>query len=389
MAIFNNQFKKINKLIDSKIFELLRNLENRKLEKKKFYLKPGEEKIQFIPQSQRKANFLWTDLRMKKYLTLMITEKCNLRCVYCLRNAREEGKEIPFPVLKRIILSAHRFGIRSFSITGGEPLIYPYWRELMKLIGSLKSSIFLETNGFLLKEDDVKFLKDVLENRITRVLISLDNYKADNHDRFRGRNTFNYAVRAIKLLRRYSIPVEINAILTPFNLIKEKEILNYIKFGKELGVNEIVFDEVVELGRGENPKFLLTENQHRQISQILAKYNYFRDEKGFRVRVNCFEEVLDILPCWRLGQEISVSPYGLHPCVFHIDTIKLGDFKDFEKLLFSDFLNSLYWTEMSMKKCFKKSQFFTCSKCVKYLPRWLSLIKEDVSLYPKQNYEKN
>lgn len=322
-------------------------------------------------------------------LSIMATEQCNLRCLYCLRDTKDNGKEIPWPILKRIILSAYRFGITAFNVTGGEILTYSHWRDLVELIGLLKSSLFVETNGYNLTEEDVIFLKNTLHGRITKILVSLDSDKAEIHDRFRGKGSFDGAVRAIRLLRKHGIPVEINTLITPFNLMSEEEILDYIKFGKQLGVSEIVFGGVVALGRAKNSQFLLNESQRKQISRILVKREFFKDEQGFKFRAGPFLPSAAIQPCYRLGREISVSPYGLHPCVFHVDTIKIGDFRDFEKLLYSKFLDSFFHSGVAAQQCFKKGRFFTCPECVKCLPEWLSVVSKSVSLNPKQSYEKN
>ncbi len=386
MIIFNQHFKKrivepisrLNESLDAKIIELSKHLENRQSITLNNF--PQERKGEPIRPGRQPSRPAFKPVRT---LALMLTEKCNLRCAYCLRDTRDEGKEIPLPVFKRIILSAYRFGIRDFNLTGGEILVYPHWRELIKLIGVLKSTVFFETNGYDLKEEDIVFLKNTLNNRISKVLVSLDSYRSDVHDQFRGKGAFDRAVRAIKLLHKYNIPVEVNALLTPLNFMKEEDILNYVAFNKKLGVTEIVLGEAVSLGRAKNSQFLLKENQRRQISQILAKHNYFKDESTIHFRPGGFLLSANRNPCHRLGTEIAVSPYGLHPCIFQIDTVKIGDFDDLEKLLYSNFLGSLYWTGAAMQQCFKKETFFSCSKCIKYLPAWLSYIKKDIFLNPK------
>lgn len=327
--------------------------------------------------------------RLERTLVLVLTERCNLRCAYCLRNTKDESKEVPFPVLKRIVLSAHRFGIKDFSITGGEIFTYPDWRELVKLIGILGSTLFIETNGYDLKEEDIVFLKNTLADRITKILVSLDSYDAAIHDRFRGQGTFNMAVSTIKLLRKYGIPIEVNVLLTPLNFMNEKEISKYLDFVKGLGVGEVSFGEVVALGRGKNSQFSLNENQRRQIKQIFIENNYSQNSKGIKISSSFLKTINGAKSCDRLGREISVSPHGLHPCVFNIDTIKVGDFNDFEKMLYSDFLNSLHFAGWAMQQCFKKQDIFNCSKCVKYLPQWLSLIKNKITPHYKNIYEKD
>ena len=333
------------------------------------------------------ANSVQPPLNTSRALSLMLTEKCNLRCAYCLRNTGDGGEEIPFPVLQRIILSAYRFGIRVFSVTGGEFLVYPYWRRLIELVGSLKSWILIETNGYNLKEDDVVFIKNTLNSRIATVSISLDSYRAEVHDRFRGKGTFEKAVRAIKLLHKHDIPIEVNALITPLNFMNEEDILSYIKLNRGLGVRGIILGEAVGLGRAKESPFLLNNNQRRQINQILVKHNYFKNS-GISIRFGIFAGTPKVQPCIRLGWEIGVSPYGLHPCIFQVETIKLGDFKDFEKLLYSDFFNSLYEVGAAMQKCYRKEAYFSCAKCVKYLPIWLTDVCQNILLKPESN-EKN
>lgn len=312
----------------------------------------------------------------------MLTEKCNLRCAYCLRGTNDKGKEMPFPVLKRIILSAYRFGIRAFSVTGGEFFIYPHWRQLIELVGSLKSWILIETNGYDLKEEEVIFIKHTLNNRIFKVLVSLDSYRQEVHDKFRGEGSFAKAVQAIKLLRQHDIAVGANILITPLNFLSEEDLADYLEFNKKLGVSEVYLGETVGLGRAKESPFMLSDNQRRRINKILVKRNYFRGS-GMNLLFNTFIATSEPQACSRLGWEMSISPYGIHPCIFQVETVKLGDFNDFEKLLYSDFLSSLYWVGMAMQKCYKKEAYFNCAKCVKYLPAWLVDTHQNIHLNPK------
>jgi MoaA/NifB/PqqE/SkfB family radical SAM enzyme len=319
-------------------------------------------------------------LASPRILSIMVTEQCNLKCLYCLRSAGNEGREIPWPILKRVILSAYRSGITAFSITGGEILVYPYWRDFVKLVGSLRASFSMESNGYNLTEEDIIFLKNTLHGRIGRVLISLDSDRAEINDLFRGKGSYEKAVEAIRLLRKHNIPVEINTLITPLNLMGEKDILNYINFAKKLGVTEVVLGEAVALGRAKDKRFLLNENQRKGVSRILIKHEFFKNDQEIRFRAGPFLPSAIIQSCQRLGKEISVSPYGLHPCVFHINNIKIGDFQDFEKLLHSKFLESLFYTGTATQQCFKGGRFYSCSDCVKRLPEWFSVVSKNISV---------
>jgi MoaA/NifB/PqqE/SkfB family radical SAM enzyme len=382
MAIFDNQLGKLKKLISESTENLISflsefsDLENQnrqttrlKLDKKK--TTQGPPKYAQISYPPRKP---------ERILSLIVTEKCNSRCSYCLRKAGKEQKEISFSILKNLILSAHRFGINHFSLTGGEFFIYPHWRETIKLIGILGGEVYIETNGAFLEEKSVGFLKKTLNNKITEILISLDSHKADIHDKFRGPGSFNKAVQAIKLLRKHDIFIQTNVLLTPLNFMKEKDILNLIEFNKYLGVKRIFFSDAVEIGRARKSKFVLTENQRKQIGLIFGKYNYFKEENQIEVSAKVFKEDYGVQSCERIGREICVSPSGIYPCTFLAGLVKIGDIKDFEKILYSDFLTSFYWTSLAAQRYFKRHSFFSRSQCTKCLPEWLSIVQKQVRL---------
>ena len=112
------------------------------------------------------------------YLRISLTDRCNLRCIYCMP---EEGVKslshaeiLTYDEILRICRCAADLGIRKIKLTGGEPLVRKGCASLAKQIKAIPGieKVTLTTNGILLAEQ----LEDVLENH-TIVLYSLDSWK--------------------------------------------------------------------------------------------------------------------------------------------------------------------------------------------------------------------
>jgi MoaA/NifB/PqqE/SkfB family radical SAM enzyme len=310
--------------------------------------------------------------RRPKNLSIILTHRCNLNCAYCLRDAgSNERREIPYGTLKKIIATAHRFGIRNVGITGGEAFLYSRWKELAELLGNLKWRVLWETNGRLINEKTLQFMKKCLENRVS-FLVSLDSRKEKIHDELRGRGSFKKAVAAIKLIKSCGFRLETNIVLTPFNLMDEKDLVGHIKFNKKFGVDEVCLNRAVNLGRGSNQEiFKISDEEIARLEFLLKKYSRF---DGY-VRDGVCRKIEDDAGCERLGSEVCVSASGLHPCVFHED-IKLGKLEDFHKI----FLNQNFFKTLNILRLASmagsRGEYFGCAGCVEYLADYLGKIKK-------------
>ncbi|MCR4401376.1 MAG: GTP 3',8-cyclase MoaA [Firmicutes bacterium] len=115
------------------------------------------------------------------YLRVSVTDKCNLRCVYCMP---EEGVEprrhhdlLRLEEISRVIRVAARLGIEKVRITGGEPLVRKGLPDLVRMIASITEirDLSMTTNGTLL----AGFARDLVASGLKRVNISLDTLKPD------------------------------------------------------------------------------------------------------------------------------------------------------------------------------------------------------------------
>lgn len=98
------------------------------------------------------------------YMRISITDRCNLRCRYCMPDGITQvamSEILTYEEIKKICTLAEELGIRKIKITGGEPLVR---KGCVDLIGMIKEipgiiQVTMTTNGVLLKEN-LKALKD-------------------------------------------------------------------------------------------------------------------------------------------------------------------------------------------------------------------------------------
>jgi len=115
------------------------------------------------------------------YLRISVTDKCNLRCVYCMPESGlawlPKAEILSYEEITQIVGAAASVGVRSIRLTGGEPLIR---RDLASLVAAIAAvegidDIAMSTNALLLSEQ----IDDLVSAGLRRVNISLDTLRED------------------------------------------------------------------------------------------------------------------------------------------------------------------------------------------------------------------
>jgi molybdenum cofactor biosynthesis protein A len=153
--------------------------------------------------------------RPLNYLRLAVTDRCNLRCFYCMP---EEGirylpkKELlSFEEMLRLISIVASMGISKIRLTGGEPFVR---NDLMKLIQRIVEipgvrDLHLTTNG-ILTAPHVPALKKI---GIASVNLSLDTLDRNRFKQITRRDEFDATWKTLNLLLDHDIPVKINTVV--------------------------------------------------------------------------------------------------------------------------------------------------------------------------------
>ena len=168
-----------------------------------------------------------------KLLRISITDRCNLRCFYCMP---ESGvRQIPhselltYEEIELVCRTAMELGIKRFRLTGGEPLVRKELELLVEKISRLApDDLALTTNGVLL--GDFAFL--LRDAGLKRITISLDTLNPEKFKRITKRDEFFSVLSGIERARKAGLePVKINTVL--IRGWNDDEILDFVRFAQK------------------------------------------------------------------------------------------------------------------------------------------------------------
>ena len=178
--------------------------------------------------------------RMKVPLmgTFELSPVCNFSCKMCyvrktMAQINREGKTlIPWQSWLDLARDCHREGMLFLLLTGGEPFLYPGFRELYTQLHEMGIVLYINSNGTMIDEETVRWLS---QHAPARVNITLYGSSGETYRRICGHaDGYDRAMRAIRMLKEAGIPVVINASMIPENA---DDLESIIYTGRELGIN--------------------------------------------------------------------------------------------------------------------------------------------------------
>ncbi|MBI5492096.1 MAG: GTP 3',8-cyclase MoaA [Deltaproteobacteria bacterium] len=167
------------------------------------------------------------------YLRISVTDRCNLRCVYCMPPEGIElieSKDIlRYEEFLRIVRIAADHGVTKVRVTGGEPLVRKGIIEFLAELASIKGidDLSLTTNGVLLKE----YAQRLKEAGLRRVNVSLDSLKRDRFLKMTRGDNLQQVLDGLEEAERVGLtPVKINmVVIKGFN---DDEVLEFAMMSK-------------------------------------------------------------------------------------------------------------------------------------------------------------
>lgn len=188
--------------------------------------------------------------RKIEYMRVSVTDRCNLRCIYCMP---EEGIEyvphseiLTYDEIARICRIASEIGITKIKLTGGEPLVRRGLAELVKMLksNSKTEQVTLTTNGTLLKDS----ISELVENGLDAVNISLDTLNESRYREITRGGSLAQVLEGIEASLAFeNLPVKINCV--PLKDADEEEYLKIAGIAKKSRV-DVRFIEMMPIGLG-------------------------------------------------------------------------------------------------------------------------------------------
>lgn len=230
--------------------------------------------------------------------------RCNFRCEHCCTSKmNQDRRHFSISDVRELSRQADELGLSHFTITGGEPLLFPDLEELVSAIDPSKFFIAIDSNGWFLDKEKAKYLKKI---GIEKVHLSLDSISAEVHDSFRHKQgSYARVLNAINASLEAGLSVLINTVVTKQRAYSQ-EFIDFLEFTKKLDVG-VVMMLAKPAGSWEgNTEVLLDDNDLKHIRTFETKYNAFTH----LVPAYGFD-----FGCIAVKRMISITRYGdVMPC---------------------------------------------------------------------------
>ncbi len=189
--------------------------------------------------------------RKINYLRVSVTDRCNLRCIYCMPESGVKllphNEILSFAEIIEVVKYGVEHGINKVRITGGEPLVRKGIVELTAMIANINgiTDLAMTTNGILL----TKYAADLVKAGLQRVNISLDTLNAEKFNTITRVGNLSEVLKGIEAAQKAGLsPIKLNCVIK--NSSMEPDAQQVAEFAKQNGFH-VRFIPEMDLGKGE------------------------------------------------------------------------------------------------------------------------------------------
>ena len=201
------------------------------------------------------------------YLRISVTDRCNLRCRYCMPEGIESvpmRQILTFEEIRDVVQAAAANGIRHIKLTGGEPLVRKGLPDLVRILKAVDGieKVTLTTNGVA---------------GLDAVNISLDTTDRQKYKELTGSDELNTVMSAIHIANELDIRVKVNAVSLDLG---EANIRNLIEIARQDPI-DVRFIEMMPIGFGKNFETVNHRDLFKKLETMYSGIMIDEREHGF------------------------------------------------------------------------------------------------------------
>jgi cyclic pyranopterin phosphate synthase len=269
--------------------------------------------------------------RSINYLRISVTDRCNLRCIYCMPSVgvpqMSHGEILSYEEIRAVVQAAAELGINKIRLTGGEPLVRADFPDLVAILSQIEGieELSLTTNGILLKNHAL----ELRQAGLARINVSLDTLKPDKFQYITRLGKLKDVLDGIETAKEVGFePVKINTVV--MRNINDDEILDFARMSVEEGWHVRFIELMPFKGVAEFVPF----SELRQCISLLGKVDlcepitgngparYYRIS-GAKGTIGFISPLTEPSFCSRCNR-MRLTPDGkLRPCLLGEDEIDL------------------------------------------------------------------
>ncbi|MEI6207220.1 MAG: radical SAM protein [Desulfuromonadales bacterium] len=233
---------------------------------------------------------------------------CNFLCEHCSIKkfqGKKEARSFTISDVEELSRQADEMGLAHIVITGGEPLAFPDFGDVVRAIDPRKFYITSDTNGWFLDAEKAKQLKNM---GVDKIQLSLDSLSASEHDTFRHKTgSHSRALAAIDAALDAGLNIILQTVVSK-QRIRSQEFIDFLEFGKEKEIGIFVtYAKPVGSWEG-NFDVLVNRDDMEYMRTLEKKYNVFTHlTPSYGLNMGCIA----------VKRMVSITKYGdVMPCPY-------------------------------------------------------------------------
>lgn len=281
---------------------------------------------------------------------------CNFRCVHCSVKrfqGKNDARQFTMADVRELFKQADELGLARVTITGGEPLVFKDFDELVAAINPQKFYINCDSNGWLLNEKRAKHLKSI---GVDRVQVSLDSFDAKEHDEFRGvPGAYERAMKTVDIAKEAGLGIFMQTVVWKQRLYSD-EFIKFLEYftSRDVGVF-VSYAKPVGAWEG-NYEGLVDKEDMKYMRELEKKYKVFTHlTPAYGLNMGCISlkgmfsvtQYGDVLPCPYIHvsignvfkeplKDIIQRGFGIKYFGEYVDTCLIAEDRNFIKKYIAD-----------------------------------------------------
>ena len=191
-------------------------------------------------------------VRQMEYVRLAVTDRCNLRCQYCMPaqgiDIVPRQELLSYKEMYRLIRVLTELGVKKVRLTGGEPFVRKDFVSFLEMLSynDLLDEINITTNGALISKYISKIEK--LE-KVKTINLSIDSLEKDKFSKITRRDVFSDVYKTFEILEKSSLDLKLNVVVqSGFNT---DEIVDFVRLTKDKNIIVRFIEEMPFNGKGQ------------------------------------------------------------------------------------------------------------------------------------------
>jgi len=190
--------------------------------------------------------------RQISYVRLAVTDRCNLRCQYCMPahgiDIVPRVELLTYKEMYRLIRVLTELGVNKIRLTGGEPFVRKGFVEFLEMLSfnDLLEDINITTNGVLIYKH-IETLEKL--QKVKNINLSIDSLQADKFNEITRRNTFDEVFKTMEALEKSSMNLKLNVVVQ--SGINTNEINDFVRLTKDKDIAVRFIEEIPFNGEGQ------------------------------------------------------------------------------------------------------------------------------------------